>query len=339
MVAIVDASGDAPSEPAPDPADQRVPATSDTGLDFVLHVSRFDWDEPLGEALTSIAIAAEQAGFRGISVMDHLVQIPQVGRAWEDIPDPFTALAFLAGVTNRIELGPLVLNVTLRNPALVGKTVASLDALSEGRAFCGIGAGWYESEERAYGFPTTSTAERLDRLEDAAQLLPKMWGKGSVGFEGKTISVDNAMTYPRPVRPVRLIVGGGGERRTLRIAAAHADAVNVIGGPEVVRRKRAVLDRHCEVVGRDPAEVGMTVLDPALVGEDRREVADLVEAHRGRSAAAAYRERSGVGTPEELVARYREFQEAGVDTVFVALPNLGGPEQVERFAPILTEIA
>ncbi len=338
VVAIVDASGEAVSELAPDPVPERVPETSDTGLDFVLHVSRFGWDEPLGEALGSIAGAAERVGFRGISVMDHLTQIPQVGRAWEDIPEPFTALAFLAGVTDRIELGPLVLNVTLRNPALVAKAVASLDALSGGRAFCGIGAGWYESEERAYGYAPVKTAERLDRLEDAARLLPRMWDKGSVTFEGKTISVDGAMTYPRPVRPVRLIVGGGGEQRTLRIAAVHADAVNVIGGPDLVRRKRAVLDRHCEEVGRDPTAVDVTVLDPALVGEDRREVAELVEAHRGRSAAAAYRERVGAGTVEELTARYEEFQEAGAATVFVALPNLRTAEEVERFAPLIPKL-
>ncbi len=324
---------DTESVPAPQNAASR-PAPVPTGLRFVLHVSRFQ--APLAERIAEIAEAAEIAGFAGMSVMDHLVQIPQVGRPWEDIPEPFATLSFLAGVTDRLELGALVANVTLRNPGLLAKTVATLDVLSGGRAFCGIGAGWHASEERAYGYPPTETSRRLDLLEDAARLLPLMWGKGSVDFAGRTIDVVDAVSYPRPVRGrIPLLVGGGGERRTLRIAAAHADAVNLIGPPEVIAHKRRVLDAHCAHLGRDPAEIETTVLDITLVGEDRRQVADLVEAHRGRAAAPSYAARLNAGTVGAQIERYRSLSELGVGTVFVGLGDLVSGEQVKRFGAVI----
>jgi alkanesulfonate monooxygenase SsuD/methylene tetrahydromethanopterin reductase-like flavin-dependent oxidoreductase (luciferase family)/predicted kinase len=317
-------------ETPPDPA----PAPSPVGMRFVLHVARFE--APLGERLVEIARAAEGVGFVGISVMDHLVQIPQVGRPWEDIPEPFSALSFLAGVTERLELGALVVNVTLRNLGLLAKTVSTLDALSGGRAICGIGAGWNVAEERAYGYPPTDPSRRLDVLEDAARLLPLMWGKGSADFAGRTIDVVDAVTYPRPVRVrIPLLIGGGGERRTLRIAAAHADAVNLMGTPEVIAHKRRVLDAHCADLGRDPAEIETTVLDITMVGEDRRQVADLVEVHRGRTAASSYAARLNAGTVEAQVERYRRLSEMGIGTVFVGLRDLISGEQVERFGAVI----
>lgn len=316
---------------------ESVPAPASTGMRFVLHISRFE--APHAERLVAIAQAAERAGFVGISVMDHLVQIPQVGRPWEDIPEPFTTLSFLAGVTERIELGALVANVTLRNPGLLAKTVATLDVLSGGRAFCGIGAGWNVAEERSYGYPPTTTRHRLDVLEDTSRLLPLMWGRGSVTFSGHTVEVSDAVTYARPVKGrIPLLIGGGGERRTLRIAAAHADAVNFQGSPETITRKRGVLEAHCAELGRDPAEIDTTVLDITVVGEDRRQVADLVEAHRGRTAATAYSARVNAGTVDAQVERYRRLGELGVRRVFVALPDLAGPEQVDRFGAIISKL-
>jgi alkanesulfonate monooxygenase SsuD/methylene tetrahydromethanopterin reductase-like flavin-dependent oxidoreductase (luciferase family)/predicted kinase len=314
-------------------------ATTPTGLRFVLNLARFNWPGGAGELrgrLAEAARAAEAAGFWGISVMDHLVQIPQVGRTWEDIPDPFTTLAQVAAVTDRLRVGALVANTALRNPALLAKTVATLDVLSAGRVFCGLGTGWNASEERAYGYPPVSTRWRLDRLEDAAELLPLMWGKGAVHFAGRTITVEEAVCYPRPLQArVPIVIGGGGERRTLLIAARHADAINIVGDLDRVRAKRAVLDRHCETVGRDPAEVETTVLDVTVVGEDRRMVADLVEAHRGRAAAATYSARTHAGTIEAQADRYRSYHDAGIGTVFVSLPDLAGSEQVERFGAVI----
>ena len=335
-VVVVD--GDAAAEVALESGDSE-PVTR-MGIDFVLHVSRFPWPHTeAAERLGAIATAAEEAGFAGLSVMDHLVQIPQVGRPWEDIPEPYLTLGFLAGRTSRLELGTLVTNSTLRNVGLLAKMTSTLDVLSGGRSFCGIGAGWNVAEERAYGFPEVSVSERLDRLEDAARLLPLMWGKGAVSFEGRTASVVEAVSYPRPVRGrIPLIVGGAGEQRTLRIAARYADGVNVIGDSDTVRHKRAVLDRHCEAAGRDPAEVEMTVLDVTLVGEDRRQVADLVEAHRGRLKAATYAARVSAGTVEAQSERYRSMAEAGVSRVFVAMPDLTTPDEVHRFGAVISKL-
>jgi predicted kinase len=197
-------------------------------LDFGLQVSRFDFPgHPATTAATlaEIAVAAEEAGFTSLWVMDHFLQIPQVGREWQDMPESYTTLAYLAGVTRRIRLGTLVTGVGHRNLAHLAKVVATLDVLSGGRALCGLGAGWFEREQRAYGWPLLPLAERFARLEDALELLPLMWGPGSPRFEGRTVTVEEAICYPRPLQErIPILVGGGGERRTLRLVARHADA-------------------------------------------------------------------------------------------------------------------
>jgi alkanesulfonate monooxygenase SsuD/methylene tetrahydromethanopterin reductase-like flavin-dependent oxidoreductase (luciferase family) len=167
-----------------------------------------------------------------------------------------------------------------------------------------------------------------------------LWGKGEVTFSGRTTEVSGAPTYPRPLQErVPIVVGGGGERRTLKIAAASADAVNVMGDLETLTAKRAVLDAHCADVGRDPSEVELTVLDVTLVGDDRRRVADLVEAHRGRTPAATYAGRVNAGTVDRQVERYRALFAAGVGRAFVALPDLEGSEQVMRFGQVIEGVA
>jgi alkanesulfonate monooxygenase SsuD/methylene tetrahydromethanopterin reductase-like flavin-dependent oxidoreductase (luciferase family)/predicted kinase len=334
---VVRVGGDTSKPPSLEPVPSRREdrAADRRSLGFVLHLSRFEWDEPFGPHLASIAGAAERAGFAGVSVMDHLMQIPQVGRPWENMPEALGTIGYLLGVTDSIEVGPLVLNTSLRNPALTANALATLDAVSGGRVFCGIGAGWFDAEETAYGYDAVTVDRRLDRLEDAARMFPLMWAKGSASYEGSTASVLEAMCYPRPVHPIRLIVGGGGQRRTLRIAAAYADAANVVGGVEAVRSKLPVLQQHCEDVDRDPSEVTITNLDTALLGEDRRAVADLVERHRGRSRASSYRKRVGAGTVEQLVERYQELEAAGVATVFVNLPHLRGPDEVTAFGEVI----
>jgi alkanesulfonate monooxygenase SsuD/methylene tetrahydromethanopterin reductase-like flavin-dependent oxidoreductase (luciferase family)/predicted kinase len=325
------------------PEQRVVPAVAEkVGISFVLHLARFDWPggaDEMSDRMAAVAGAAELAGFSGISLMDHLVQIPQVGRVWEPIPEVFTGLAHLASRTTRLEVGPLVLNMALRNPALVAKMMATLDVLSGGRTFCGVGAGWNVSEEAMYGYPPVSTARRLDLLEEGIEVLQSMWGAGKATFAGSTIAVTGAVSYPRPARgDIPIVVGGGGERRTLRIAARLADAVNVQGEPAVIARKRAVLDGHCRDLGRDPAELDLTVLDVTLVGTDRSMVSELVDRHRGRLGPHAYARRTNAGTIPEQAARYRELAKAGVDTVFVALPDLEGPEQVERFGEIVSAV-
>lgn len=336
---IVDVRGPEtrPASPVAPPREARP-----SGMTFALQVSRFPWEAAeMGDRLAAIAAAAEEAGFWELAVMDHFIQIPQVGRPWEDIPEAYTTLGYLAAATRRVRLGTLVTGIAYRNIGLVGKIVATLDVLSGGRAFCGLGAGWFEREHAAYGWSFPSAAERLDLLEDALQALPLMWGPGSPAFEGRRIRMAEAVCYPRPLQErVPIIVGGGGERRTLRLAALHADGCNLVGSPEVLARKLEVLRRHCLEVGRDPATIRITCLDTALVGRSRAEVAELVERLRPQGQSAArYAASVNAGTIDWQADRYRRLREMGVGAVFVALRDMDGPQPVERFAPVIEAVS
>ncbi|MDH3294024.1 MAG: LLM class flavin-dependent oxidoreductase, partial [Acidimicrobiia bacterium] len=209
-----------------------------------LVVSRYAFgDADFASTLVDIAAVAERVGFRALWVMDHFRQIPQVGRPWEPMLEPYTTLAYLAASTSRLRLGTLVTGVEHRNVGLLAKIVATLDVLSGGRAECGLGAGWFDAEQAAYGYPVNSNRRRLDTLEDVLQALPLLWGPGAKSFTGKVLSIPEALAYPRPVQdPVPILVGGGGEKRTLWLAAAYADACNVIGTePAVVAHKIEVV--------------------------------------------------------------------------------------------------
>jgi F420-dependent oxidoreductase-like protein len=291
-------------------------------LRFGLQVSRFDFaGHPATTAaeLAGVARAAEEAGFDSLWLMDHVLQIPQIGREWEDMLESHTTLGYLAGVTRRIRLGTLVTGITYRNIAHLAKIVATLDVLSGGRAMCGVGAAWFEREHRLYGWDFPPLRERFDRLEDALELLPLMWGPGAPRFAGRTTTVEEATCYPRPLQErVPILVGGSGERRTLRLVARHADACNLFGDPDTVRRKVAVLHEHCAAEGRDPATVEVTHFAPARV-----------------AAADEPREGDGAASVEEHVGRYRELAEAGVQTAIVGLSDARGAESVARFAEVV----
>jgi alkanesulfonate monooxygenase SsuD/methylene tetrahydromethanopterin reductase-like flavin-dependent oxidoreductase (luciferase family) len=234
-------------------------------------------------------------------------------------------------------LGTMVTGVTYRNVAHVGKIIATLDVLSGGRAICGLGAAWYEAEHRAYGWPFPPPRQRLDLLEDALQLLPLLWGKGSPAFAGKVLNVPEAMCYPRPLQErVPILVGGSGERRTLRLVARYADACNLFGDTESVRRKLAVLERHCLDVGRDPDEITVTQLSTTLVGADPGHVDELVERLRPtRVPAERYGRSVHAGTVDDQIARFDALADAGVEVAVVSLPDLGDTAPIERFARVI----
>ncbi|HWC37095.1 MAG TPA: TIGR03560 family F420-dependent LLM class oxidoreductase [Acidimicrobiales bacterium] len=318
--------------------------TTPVSLSFGLQLSSFA-RQPAGTALApwlaDIATTAEAVGFSSIWVMDHLMQIPQLGRPWEDMPEAWTTLAWLAGCTRTARLGTLVTGVTLRNPAHLAKIVATLDVLSGGRVVCGLGAAWWEHEHHLYGWRFPPLAERYDLLEDALQLLPLMWGPGSPPFEGKATSVAETLCYPRPQQEhVPILVGGSGERTTLRLAATYADACNLRGDPATVRHKVAVLAEHCRHVGRDPAQVGVTHLSTALVAPSRRELRAAVDRHRPRSSTPEeVGQRLGAGTVDEHIGRYRELAEAGVQTAIVSLPDLATPGSLEAFGQVIAAFA
>jgi F420-dependent oxidoreductase-like protein len=311
-----------------------------TGLRFGLHLGTFTFPGSpgaTGPALREIATAAEAAGFDAIYVMDHFRQIPQVGRAFDDVLESWTTLAHLAAVTSRVRLGTLVTGVTYRNVAHLGKIVATLDVLSGGRATCGLGLAWFKAEHTAYGWPFPPVDDRYDLLEDALRLLPVLWGPGSKPFQGTVLSVPETMCYPRPLQErVPLIVGGGGERRTLRLAARYADAANVFGDPATVRHKAAVLAAHCADAGRDPVEVALTHLSTTLVGRTDAEVSAAVERLRPRrQPAAAYAAGVHAGTVTDHVGRFRELADAGVREVMVRLPDLTGPAPLGTFGEVI----
>jgi alkanesulfonate monooxygenase SsuD/methylene tetrahydromethanopterin reductase-like flavin-dependent oxidoreductase (luciferase family) len=316
------------------------------GVRFGLHVSSFPWPA-VAEGLRATAVAAEEAGFSSLWVMDHLRQIPQVGRDWDPMLECYSTLAWMAAVTTRVQLGALVSPLTFRNVAVLGKVLATVDVLSAGRAVCGLGLGWYEREHAAYGIELPATGDRYALLEDALQALPVLWGPGAKPFHGKVLTIPETIGYPRPLQDrIPILVGGGGERRTLRLAAQHADAVNLMGTADVVRRKVDVLHGHCRTVARDPATIAVTHLAPTLVGADRAELGALVEQLRPRQADPA-RFAAGVnaGTIEDQIGRVRELVEAGVDEVIVSFPDLGHPAAasptapIERFAEVIRSFA
>jgi alkanesulfonate monooxygenase SsuD/methylene tetrahydromethanopterin reductase-like flavin-dependent oxidoreductase (luciferase family)/predicted kinase len=310
-------------------------------LGLVLQVSRFGWDgDPAGPAgwLASVARNAAEAGLQGIALMDHLIQIPQVGRAWEPIPEPWVTLGMLAGLQPDLRLGTLVTPVTFRAPGILAKTAATLDALSGGRAFCGIGAGWWAREHAAFGLPFPPAPDRLDRLETAIETLRALWQPGTKAYAGERVSLPETTCYPRPVSRIPVIVGGSGNR-TLRIAARLGDGCNLPSDAAELDRKLALLRQYCVQGGRDPAQVEVTVLDVPVLGRDREHAASIVEQLRGRTTAAAFARQHHAGTPADHIGRYRMLAERGVGTVFVSLPDLARPDDVLRLAPVTAAFA
>jgi alkanesulfonate monooxygenase SsuD/methylene tetrahydromethanopterin reductase-like flavin-dependent oxidoreductase (luciferase family)/predicted kinase len=324
-------------EPRHSPGSRRAAAlqhSQPAGLDFVLQISRFGWaDDPAGW-LRSVAFAAAEAGFAGLALMDHLIQIPQVGRAWEPIPEPWVALGLLAGLDTELRLGTLVTPVTFRAPGILAKTAATLDVLSGGRAFCGIGAGWWDREHAGFGLPFPAAGTRLDMVETAIETLRALWQPGTKEYRGDRVRLPETTCYPRPASAIPLIVGGSGAR-TLRIAARLGDGCNLPADESVLDVKIAEFREYCEGAGRDPADVAVTVLDIPVIGRDREHVASLVEALRGRVGADAFARRHHAGLSADHIGRYRLLAERGVSTVFVSLPDLTGPDDLARLAPIV----
>ena len=304
-------------------------------LEFILQISRFGWDDDPAGWLSSVALAAAEAGFGGIALMDHLIQIPQVGRAWEPIPEPWLTLGFLAGLGTGLRLGTLISPVTFRAPGVLAKTAATLDALTGGRAFCGIGTGWWEREHAGFGLPFPPAATRLDLLEAEIETLRALWQPGTKAHRGERVSLPETTCYPRPVSSIPVIVGGRG-KRTLRIAARLADGCNLPSDVAVLDDRLGVLRHELELAGRDPAHVAVTVLDVPVIGRDREHAAAIVEALRGRASAASFARSHHAGVAADHIGRYRLLAERGVRTVFIALPDLAGPEDLSRLTPVIS---
>ncbi|GAC1312715.1 MAG: TIGR03560 family F420-dependent LLM class oxidoreductase [Acidimicrobiales bacterium] len=229
-----------------------------------LHVFRFDWagSAGIGPGISDLAQRAEAIGVGTLSFMDHYFQMEQMAPATDPMLEGYTALGFIAGRTERLRLRLLVTGVTYRHPGLLAKTVTTLDVVSGGRAELGLGAAWYEREHRGLGVPYPPTAERFERLEESLRICLQMWSDDDGPYEGKHYQLSETLCRPQPVsspRP-RILIGGGGERKTLRLVAQYADACNLMGTPDEVGHKIEVLHRHCADLGRDPGEIEVTAL-------------------------------------------------------------------------------
>jgi F420-dependent oxidoreductase-like protein len=253
-----------------------------------LHLPDFTWPsgpEHLGRDLTRIATAAEDAGFAKLSVMDHVWQIRGVGPPEHEMLEAYTTLGYLAASTSRIDLLAWVTAVVYRKPGLLAKAVTTLDVLSGGRAWLGIGAAWFEQEARGLGLEFPPLAERFERLEEALQICLQMWSGEQNPYSGKHYQLERTLSSPQPLnRPhPPILIGGGGERKTLRLVAQYAQACNLFPGPEL-EHKLEVLRGHCEAVGRDYDEIEKTVMIPLDPGANGENVDALLEQLRGLAA-------------------------------------------------------
>jgi F420-dependent oxidoreductase-like protein len=263
----------------------------------------------LFERTVELARAAEDAGFGLVTVMDHFYQIPGIGPETEPMFEAYSLLAAIAARTSTVRLGTLVTGVTYRNPAILAKAVTTLDVISGGRAILGIGAAWNEVEHRGYGVPFPPIGERMDRLDEALAICRAMFTEERPSFTGRHYTIESALNVPRPLTPggPPILVGGGGEQRTLRIAAKYADMTHWFSlGLEGLQRKQEVLQRHCEAVGRDPAEIELTMGTPVVLAANEGEASAILE-----RIPAERRAFINVGTPDAMAEALRPYLNAG----------------------------
>jgi F420-dependent oxidoreductase-like protein len=288
------------------------------------------WPEVLG-----LCRHVEATGWDVACVTDHFM--PNTPEAAGDTLECWTTLAALAAAVPRIRVGTIVSGNTYRHPAVLAKMATMVDIVSGGRLVCGIGAGWQENEHAAYGIPFHTLGERLGRLDEACQVLKALWTQPRATFRGRYYRLEDAPLEPKPVQQPHpeLLVGGGGEKVTLRIAARHADHWNAWGGPEILARKSQVLEAHCAAVGRDPATLRRSANMLLRITDDRAEVERLrgeVMRRLKRDEAAA-RDSLLAGSVAEVQDKLARLREAGVTTLFV--PTLLMPpdprRQLDRF--------
>jgi F420-dependent oxidoreductase-like protein len=317
---------------------------------FGLQIPSFTYDEGargglddrgLFERVASIATTAEEAGFDSVWVMDHLFQIPGIGKTDEPMFEAYTLLGGLAARTKRVRLGAMVTGVTYRNPALLAKEVTTLDVLSAGRAVLGIGAAWFQGEHDALGFTFPPLRERFERLEEAVVICRSMFTEDAPSFEGRYYRIAGAVNRPRPVQPggPPILIGGSGERRTLRLVAERADACNIFGDADTVRHKLEVLVRHCDDVKRDPSTITKTRLGTLVIAATAKDADRKVEelrAARGMNDAMA-RAMVTAGDPDAVVEQVAALFDAGLDGVVFNMPDAQDLDAVTLAGRTLTD--
>jgi len=306
-------------------------------------------DDRLFERIVAQATEAEDAGFDTLLVMDHFYQLPALGSPDNHMLESYTLLGALAGRTERIRLGTLVSGNTYRNPALLAKIVTTLDVVSGGRALLGVGAGWFEPEHQGYGFPFPPLGERLDRLEEALPILQGMLRGERPSVEGRFYRTSDALNFPTPLQPggPKILIGGNGEKRTLRLVARFGDESNLTCPTDELPRKLEALEGHCADLGRPRAEIGVSWLGSLILAETQEEAESLRNdflARRGMIWDQLPEPlRQGIdkalvlGDPDGVGERIqREIVGAGLDGIVVNLPADGHePGAVERAGEVL----
>jgi F420-dependent oxidoreductase-like protein len=268
-----------------------------------LTIANFTWPEApasIGPRLAEIARTADDAGFASLWVMDHFFQIEMLGAPDEPMLEGYTTMGYIAGLTKRAQLGLLVTGVHYRYPGILAKTITTLDVLSGGRAYLGIGAGWNEQESRGLGVPFPSTRARFEQLEETLQIVRQMWADDRTPYQGQHFQLADPLNHPLPLSQPHppILVGGGGEKKTLRLVAQYADACNLFADPtlEGLRHKLAILRQHCEDVGRPYDEIERTAMDIAPVSDAQ--------------------------SAQRVIARCRDLAEAGIQHVIMGVPNI-----------------
>ncbi|MGQ4618732.1 TIGR03560 family F420-dependent LLM class oxidoreductase [Nocardia sp. R7R-8] len=288
-------------------------------MELGFHLPIFDIDggtTAIAGELARVGATAEESGATWLSFMDHYFQIEPTGLPAEaNMLEGYTTLGYLAAHTSRIDLGLLVTGVTYRHPGLLAKIVTTLDVLSGGRAVLGIGAAWFEREHRGLGVPYPPTAERFERLEETLRICRQMWDPQDNGpFDGKYYQLAETLCSPQPINRPKLLIGGGGERKTLRLVAQYGDACNLFGSsPADVEHKLDVLRRHCDDVGRDYDEIRKTILanNPRPNPENR----------------------------DEFVRHMADYAKLGIGTAIVT-PTTGSPAAwIDGMAPAVRQLA
>ena len=276
-----------------------------------LQIPNFTWpggSKQIPGKIAEIARAADDAGFYSLWVMDHFFQISMIGPPEHDMLEGYTTLGYLAALTRRVKLGTLVTGVIYRYPGILVKTATTLDVLSGGRSYFGVGAAWNEREAKALGTPFPPIGVRFELLEEALQIAKQMWSADNAPYRGKHNHLEETLCSPQPLsRPhPPILIGGSGEKKTLRLVAQYADACNLFGGPEVVSAKLAVLKRHCDTLGRDYGAIEKTSLS-------------TVDLQPGKMDA------------KDVIARCKAFADVGVQQAIFNMPNVHEIRPLEIF--------
>ncbi|CAN7379343.1 LLM class F420-dependent oxidoreductase [Knoellia sp. LjRoot47] len=291
-----------------------------------LQVSYFSWPgapTSIGPTFRRVAQNAEGAGMSSLWVMDHFFQISMIGPPELDMLEGYSALAFAAAATERIELATLVTGVTYRHPGLLAKTVTTLDVLSGGRAWLGIGAAWNEEEHRGLGVPYPAVAERFERLEETLQIARQMFDGDDSPYAGRHYSLERPLNVPAPLRRVPILIGGSGPKKTLRLVAKYADACNLFdAGPEAMASRLAILRGHCDDVGRDPREIEVTALSRLSLGTSG------AKAPSGETMQSV----------DEAVDRYGRLAEVGLDHLILGMGNDTDDTAYELVAELVRQL-